>query len=106
MERLDYDFALLEKLANSLMQSFGALEAAMRQSDMAQEIRDNLRLYPNAAVVNLDCGLDDTGRMCDNGRCRILNLDFPNVIGLRNGLLSERKRERKLACGILPEWKP
>ena len=31
-------------------------------------------LYPNlyrdeTAVVNLGCGLDNTGRACDNGRC-------------------------------------
>lgn len=101
MERLDYDFPLLEKRASSLMQSFGALEAAMRQSDMAWEIRDYLRLHPNAAVVNLGCGLDDTGRMCDNGRCRIWNLDLPNVIGLRNRLLPERERERNLAVNLL-----
>lgn len=73
----------------------------MRQSDMAWEIRDYLRLHPNAAVVNLGCGLDDTGRMCDNGRCRIWNLDLPNVIKLRNRLLPERERERNLAVNLL-----
>ena len=28
--------------------------------------------HPNAAVVNLGCGLDDTGRACDNGTCQDL----------------------------------
>lgn len=38
------------------MQQFGFLECAMRQSDLACEVRDYLRSYPNAAVVNLGCG--------------------------------------------------
>ena len=37
MERIDYDFSELEKQSNSLMQVFGALEVAMRQSDLAWE---------------------------------------------------------------------
>lgn len=35
----------------------------MRQKDMAWEVRDYLLFYPNAAVVNLGCGLDCTGRV-------------------------------------------
>ena len=44
------------------MQRFGILEAAMRQSDLAFEVRDYLKDHPNAAVVNLGCGLDGTDR--------------------------------------------
>ena len=35
MEKVDYDFSPLERQANSLMQTFGALEVAMRQNDLA-----------------------------------------------------------------------
>ena len=77
MEQIDYDFSLLSQKSKSLMQQFGFLEAAMRQNDLAWEVRDYLREHPNAAVVNLGCGLDDTGRSCDNGTCKIYNLDFP-----------------------------
>lgn len=77
IDQIDYDFSLLSKKSKSLMQQFGFLEAAMRQNDLAWEVRDYLREHPNAAVVNLGCGLDDTGRSCDNGTCKIYNLDFP-----------------------------
>ena len=77
IDQIDYDFSLLSEKAKSLMQQFGFLEAAMRQNDLAWEVRDYLRTHPNAAVVNLGCGLDDTGRSCDNGTCKIYNLDFP-----------------------------
>ena len=68
MEKVDYDFSPLERQANSLMQTFGALEVAMRQNDLAWEVRDYLNAHPRAAVINLGCGLDNTGRACDNGR--------------------------------------
>lgn len=67
LEELDYDFTTLERTSGGLMQTFGAMEAAMRQSDLAFEVRDYLRDHPQAAVVNLGCGLDQTGRSCDNG---------------------------------------
>ena len=65
MERVDYDFSRLAAGAKSTMQRFGFLEVAMRQSDLAWEVRDYLRTHPRAAVVNLGCGLDGTGRACD-----------------------------------------
>ena len=66
LEQIDYDFSALEKKSGSLMQRFGFLEAAMRQTDLAYEVRDYLRTHPNAAVVNLGCGLDSTARRYDN----------------------------------------
>ena len=71
MEKIDYDFSDLEKRSKGTMYRFGFLEAAMRQSDLAWEVRDYLRDHPTAAVVNLGCGLDDTGRSCDNGKSRL-----------------------------------
>ena len=56
INQIDYDFSLLSKKSKSLMQQFGFLEAAMRQNDLAWEVRDYLREHPNAAVVNLGCG--------------------------------------------------
>ena len=68
LDQIDYDFSEAEKNARSLMQRFGALEVAMRQNDLAFEVRAYLKNHPCAAVVNLGCGLDNTGRACDNGR--------------------------------------
>lgn len=62
IEGIDYDFSANDAKANSLMQRFGFLEVAVRQNDLAWEVRDYLREHPRAAVVNLGCGLDSTGR--------------------------------------------
>ena len=51
----------------------------MRQNDLAFEVRAYLKMHPCAAVVNLGCGLDNTGKACDNGSCKIYNLDFSRM---------------------------
>ena len=48
---VDYDFSALEKKSRNLMQRFGFLEVAMRQNDLAYEVRDYLKTHPTAAVV-------------------------------------------------------
>ena len=72
----------------------------MRQNDLAIEVRDYLKAHPTAAVVNLGCGLDRTGRGCDNGSCKIYNVDFPDVIAVRNELLPAGEREKNISCDL------
>ena len=98
--QIDYDFSEAERNSRSLMQRFGALEVAMRQNDLAFEVRDYLKSHPTAAVVNLGCGLDSTGRACDNGSCNIYNLHFPDVIAVRNELLPAGEREENIPCDL------
>lgn len=100
MDRLDYDFSALEEKSKSLMQRFGALEVAMRQNDLLIEVKDYLRTHPNAAVVNLGCGLDQTGENADNGSCRIYNVDFPDVIAVRDELLPAGERVKNISADL------
>ena len=105
LDQIDYDFSEVEKNSRSMMQRFGSLEVAMRQNDLAFEVRDYLRNHPKAAVVNLGCGLDSTGKSCDNGSCKIYNLDFPDVIAVRNELLPAGEREKNIPCDLNnTEW--
>ncbi|MBP3204293.1 MAG: class I SAM-dependent methyltransferase [Lachnospiraceae bacterium] len=97
---LDYDFEKNGKKMESAAGLFGALEVAQRQYDLAWEVKDYLRKNPDAAVVNLGCGLDDTFRKCDNGKCRGYNIDMRDVIAVRNELLPESDRERNLAYDL------
>ena len=100
IEQIDYDFSAVEKTSGKTMYRFGFLEVAMRQNDLAIEIKNYLKDHPKAAVVNLGCGLDDTGRKCDNGECKIYNLDFESVIAVRNELLPVGEREENVACDL------
>lgn len=100
LNEIDYDFTQAERNSRSLMQRFGSLEVAMRQNDLAYEVWEYLKDHPRAAVVNLGCGLDGTGRACDNGSCRIYNLDFPDVIAARSALLPAGEREENIPCDL------
>ena len=99
-EMLDYDFAAKAKKMNSSIGLFGALEVAQRQYDLGWEVREYLSEHPNASVVNLGCGLDDTFRKCDKGSCHGFNIDMPDVINVRNELLQEGKREENIPCDL------
>ncbi len=100
---LDYDFAEKGKRMESGVGLFGALEVAQRQYDIACEVKDYLKARPNAAVVNLGCGLDDTFRKCDNGTCKGYNIDMPDVIKVRSELLPEKDREKNLGFDLNDE---
>ena len=100
IDQVDYDFSALAEKVNSLMQRFGFLEVAMRQRNLAWEVRDYFSTHPNAAVVNLGCGLDAAARACDNGTCKIYNLDFPDVIAVRDELLRAGEREQNIPCDL------
>lgn len=103
--QIDYDFSLLEKQTKKLMYRFGYLEVAARQNDLSIEIKDYLKTHPNASVVNLGCGLDNMGRKCDNGTCKLYNLDFEDVIKVRNQLIPTKEREENIACDLNnTEW--
>jgi len=100
---LDYDFAEKGKRMESGVGLFGALEVAQRQFDIACEVKNYLKIHPNAAAVNLGCGLDDTFRKCDNGTCKGYNIDMPDVIKVRNELLPEKDREKNLSFDLNDE---
>lgn len=53
---------------------------------LAWKARDYLKNHPDAAVVNLGCEPDSTGRSYDNGNCKIYNPDFSDVIAVRSEL--------------------
>ncbi|MBR0131335.1 MAG: class I SAM-dependent methyltransferase [Firmicutes bacterium] len=99
-DSLDYDFADKRKKMESPAGLFGALEVAQRQFDLRCEVEAYLEDHPNAAVVNLGCGLDDTFSKCDNGLCHGYNIDLPDVIKLRNELLPAGEREQNIACDL------
>ena len=97
---LDYDFFEKGKKMESAVGLFGALEVAQRQYDLAYEVKEYLKNHPDASVVNLGCGLDDTFRKCDNGKCKSYNIDMPDVIAVRNELLPESDREKNLSYDL------
>ena len=105
MGRLDYNFGDVEKISRSFIQRFGALEVAARQKAFSWEVREYLKKHPRASVVNLGCGLDQTAESCDNGTCRIYNIDFPDIIEIRNKLIPAGERVTNISSDLNdPGW--
>ena len=100
LERIDYDFESKTKTMESAMGTYGALEAAQRAYDMEWEIKDYLKGHPCAAVVNMGCGLDNIFDRVDNGTCTCYNLDYDDVIAVRNEVIAPSEREKNIACDL------
>lgn len=98
--KLDYDFSAMEKQSKSVFYKFGALEAGMRQLDVKWEIDDYIKSHPNASIVNMGCGLDQTGRAYFDGKRRIYNVDFPDIIEAREKLIVSADNEYNIATDI------
>lgn len=97
---LDYDLASKKKMMESPAGLFGALEVAQRHYDLLWEIKEYLKVHPEAAVVNLGCGLDDSFSKADNGLCQGYNIDLADVIKIRNELFGKRERETNIASNL------
>ncbi len=69
----------------------------MRHEFLVTEAKHYLEKHPDAIIVNLGCGLDTSFSFIDNGRCRYINLDLPEVIEMREKLFTLRARESDLA---------
>jgi len=63
--------------------------------------REYLAERPEATIVDIGCGMDILMPYIDNGTCRMVNLDLPDVIDLRNQLIPAREREINLAHDAL-----
>lgn len=102
--RLDYDFSNLDKQADRTFYQFGALEGALRQMDMMWEMKDYIKNHPNASIVCLGCGLDQDPRRCGSSKNKIYNLDFPDVIAIREEMIGVDPRETNIA-GDMTDFK-
>ncbi len=100
VDRLDYDFSEISKKSKSTMQQFGFLEIAMRQNDLAIEVRNYLKSHPNASIVNLGCGLDQTAENNAGSTNKIYNIDMSDVIKVRNELLPENDQIRNIGTDL------
>jgi len=101
LERIDFDVPPM----SGLKAKIGALMAATRQYDMIAAAKSYLQDHPYAAVVNLGCGLDTSFCQINNGNCKGYNIDFPDVIRVREELLSCAENEKNIACDLNdPAW--
>jgi O-methyltransferase involved in polyketide biosynthesis len=98
------------KLVNSLDYNFSELAQRVgpatlfwvaRAYQFDEAIKDYLRLYSDAVIVNLGAGLETAFYRVDNGTLTWVDLDLPEVINLRRELLPPPDRVHYIAKSIL-----
>ncbi|MBN2039809.1 MAG: class I SAM-dependent methyltransferase [Spirochaetes bacterium] len=100
IDRLDYDFSEIEK--TQAMSQHGWVARSLHTDRMAL---DFIEKHPEAAIVNIGCGMDTTFSRIDNGRIMFYELDLPDVIELRKNFYKDSDRHKSIASSFLDtEW--
>ena len=95
IDSLDYNF---EKHGKNKMNMWGC---AARTIIYDEECNKFINANPDCTVINIACGLDDRFRRVDNGKIRWYNIDFQNVIELREELIEKNERVTDISCSAL-----
>jgi O-methyltransferase involved in polyketide biosynthesis len=76
----------------------------LRLREFDHQVREFLKLHPQAAVVHIGCGLDTRFERVDNQQVEWYDLDLPEVIELRKTLIGgERARYHLLGSSVFGE---
>ena len=78
----------------------GALAGAIRQYDLACEIRSYLKDHPKACVTELGAGLSCLRRQMKNEHSQWINVDLPDVIACREKYIPCGTKERNVISDI------
>ncbi|VTS16875.1 class I SAM-dependent methyltransferase [Streptococcus pseudoporcinus] len=81
--------------------NFSTLGCIARTKILDDKVKEYIAKNPEARIVNLGCGLDDRYRRVDNGRIHWYNIDFPEVISLRDKYIQNDERVINLAQSVL-----
>lgn len=87
IDRIDYDIEQAD------MGKIPQIVYGMRQDMVERAAKRFLESHPEAIIISIGCGLDTIFDLIDNGRCRFVNIDFPEVIEFRSALFGPRQRE-------------
>ena len=93
MGKIDYDFSKVEKGFDE-NSGIGWLVRARNFDDA---IKEYIKKYPEATIINLGAGLDTTSFRVDNGKIAWYDLDLPDAIDFRKKLIPETSRSECIA---------
>ena len=108
MLRDDKAVEMVDKIAGDFsrlrMQRHDEIAVIMRMRRFDNYVRDFLTRNPDAVVVHIGCGLDTRFERVDNGRVEWFDLDMPDVMALRQKLISnESRRYHTLAASAFED---
>lgn len=96
---------LHRKMANGKLDQKMIVHIALRARRYDQYAKDFLEQSPNGIIVNIGCGFDTRFDRIDNGQVDFYDLDFPEVIEIKQKLLTENRRYHFIPSSVLNyEW--
>lgn len=99
VSRLDFDFSKIAAFRDTMTGN------AIRASLLDHWIGEFLDRQPFGNIVLIGEGLDTTFDRNDNGQANWLEIDFPDVVKLRDELFSHNPRRRRFAGSVFqPDW--
>ena len=92
MGKIDSDFSKVEKGFED-----SGLSYLIRARTFDDSIKEYIKKYPEATIINLGAGLDTTFSRVDNGKITWYDLDLPDAIDFRKKLIPETSRSECIA---------
>ncbi|MDO5714410.1 MAG: class I SAM-dependent methyltransferase [Tissierellia bacterium] len=71
-----------------------------RHEASLQCLKEYIQKHPNCTVVNLGCGLADLYPDVDNGTIKYYNVDYPEVIKVRENIMDKGEREINIPSSL------
>ncbi|MDR2350290.1 MAG: class I SAM-dependent methyltransferase [Deltaproteobacteria bacterium] len=93
VKTVKYDFSKISARYGEEYASVSCLARALRFDERALEFA---KKHPDAIVVNLGAGLDNTFARIDNGRMTNYNVDLPDAIRFRERFIPPSERSRDI----------
>jgi O-methyltransferase involved in polyketide biosynthesis len=61
--------------------------------------------FPDAAIVNIGCGMDNRFKRIDNGKIQLHDLDLPEIIEIKKQIIPPTKRYKQVARSVFEfDW--
>ena len=95
VEALDYDF---KKHAKNKMNMWGC---AARTTILDKQVKKYITEHPTASIINIACGLDDRFTRVDNGIIKWYNIDFVDVMKIRENIIPVHDRVTNIVGSVL-----
>jgi O-methyltransferase involved in polyketide biosynthesis len=99
VSQINYDFAKIARHISPISQ----ISWIARSLYIDGVIKQFLQKHPQAAIVNIGCGLDTTFDRVDNGELYWYDLDLPDVIELRRQFIPENDRRKYITSSFLED---
>ncbi len=99
------DSLLYRRLFENRIKSSLIAHTALRAKKYDSYIRSFLDQYPEAAVINIGCGLDHRFERVDNGKVTFYDLDLPDIINIKRQIFPEKERYIQISRSVFDfEW--